>query len=222
MVAAPIYFGWLPANESGERVVDALLGSLTFLYVFGIGRKLAGPVAGFAAAALMFAFDALIFSHGVRSNNMESAMLVAYCGGVYHFLAWRSVNPDVKRHIVAMSLCFVLGFMTKFVAAIFLPAILVLAAASTRQDLGRVRRDWLTFVLAALLAVALIAPWFVYQYVHVGPPFIAKIFGEHVMKRFTAYLDPTHLHPWNYYFIEIASVRPAPWSSSCGSACQSA
>jgi hypothetical protein len=23
------------------------------------------------------------------------------------------------------------------------------------------------------------------------------------MKRFTAYLDPTHLHPWNYYFIEI-------------------
>ena len=203
MVAATIYFGWLPSNESGERVVDALLGGLTFLYVFGIGRKLAGPVAGFGATALLFAFDALIFSHGVRSNNMESATLLAYCGGVYHFLAWRSVNPDVKRHIFAMSLFFVLGFMTKFVAAIFLPVILVLAAASTRQDLGRVRRDWLTFVLAALLAVALIAPWFVYQYVHVGPPFIAKIFGEHVMKRFTAYLDPTHLHPWNYYFIEI-------------------
>lgn len=203
MVAAPLYFGWLPANEFGERVVDVLLGILAFLYVFGIGRKLGGPVAGFAAVALLFAFDALIFSHGVRSNNMESAVLLAYCGGVYHFLAWRSVNPDVKRHIFAMSLCFVLGFMTKFVAAIFLPAILVLAAASTRQDMGRVRRDWLTFVLAALLAVALIAPWFVYQYVHVGPPFIAKILGEHVMKRFTAYLDPTHLHPWNYYFIEI-------------------
>ena len=203
MVAAPIYFGWLPANESGERVVDALLGGMALLYVFGIGRKLGGAVAGISAAALLFAFDALLFRHGVRSNNMESAMLLAYCGGVYHFLAWRSVNPDVKRHIFAMSLYFVLGFMTKFVAAIFLPAILVLAAASTRQDIGRVRRDWLTFVLAGLLAVALIAPWFIYQYVHVGPPFIAKIFGEHVMKRFTVYLDPAHLHPWNYYFIEI-------------------
>ena len=203
MVAAPIYFGWLPANEFGERVVDALLGGLALLYVFGIGRKLAGPVAGFAGAALLFAFDAVIFSHGVRTNNMESAVLLAYCGGVYHFLAWRSVNPDVKRHIVAMSLYFVLGFMTKFVAAIFLPVILVLAAASTRQDLGRVRRDWPMFVLAALLAVLLIVPWFVYQYVHTGPPFIATIFGEHVMKRFTAYLDPAHLHPWNYYFIEI-------------------
>jgi 4-amino-4-deoxy-L-arabinose transferase-like glycosyltransferase len=146
MVAAPIYVGWLPTNEFGERFVDALLGGFAFLYVFGIGRKLAGPVAGIAAAALLFAFDALIFSHGVRSNNMESAMLLAYCGGVYHFLAWRSVNPDVKRHIFAMSLYFVLGFMTKFVAAIFLPAILMLAAASTRQDLGRVRRDWLTFL----------------------------------------------------------------------------
>ena len=31
MVAATIYFGWLPANESGERVVDALLGGLAFL-----------------------------------------------------------------------------------------------------------------------------------------------------------------------------------------------
>ncbi|HVQ41723.1 MAG TPA: glycosyltransferase family 39 protein [Vicinamibacterales bacterium] len=203
MVAAPIYFGWLPANEFGERFADALMGGLAFLYVFGIGRKLAGPVAGFAAAALLFALDALIFSHGVRTNNMESAVLLAYCGGVYHFLAWRSVNPDVKRHIVAMSLYFVLGFMTKFVAAIFLPAILVLAAASTRQDLGRVKRDWPMFVLAALLALLLIAPWFVYQYMHTGPPFIAKIFGEHVMKRFTAYLDPAHLHPWNYYFIEI-------------------
>jgi 4-amino-4-deoxy-L-arabinose transferase-like glycosyltransferase len=205
MVAAPLYLGWLPANEFGERFIDVLLGGLAFLYVFGIGRKLAGPVAGFAAVALLFAFDALIFSHGIRTNNMESAVLLAYCGGVYHFLAWRSVNPDVKRHIVAMSLYFVLGFMTKFVAAIFLPAILVLAAASTRQDLGRVRRDWPMFVLAALLALLLITPWFVYQYVHTGPPFIAKIFGEHVMKRFTAYLDPAHLHPWNYYFIEIWS-----------------
>ena len=63
-----------------------------------------------------------------------------------------------------MSLYFVLGFMTKFVAALFLPAILVLAAASHEQDRVRVYRDWPMFALAALLALALIAPWFVYQY----------------------------------------------------------
>jgi 4-amino-4-deoxy-L-arabinose transferase-like glycosyltransferase len=203
MVAAPIYFGWLPANEFGERVVDALLGALTLLYVFGIARKLGGPVAGVAAAALLFAHDALLFIHGIRSNNMESAVLLAYSGGVYHFLAWRSVNPDVKRHIFAMALYFVLGFMTKFVAAIFLPVILVLAAGSTREDRVRVYRDWPVFAQAALLAVALVAPWFVYQYIQAGSRFTATIFGEHVMKRLTAHLDPTHLQPWNYYFVEI-------------------
>ena len=203
MVAAPIYFGWLPANEFGERMVDALLGAVAFLYVFGIGRKLGGPVAGLAAVALLFAHDSLIFRHGLRSNNMESAVLLAYCGGVYHFLAWRSVNPDVKRHIFAMSLYFVLGFMTKFVAAMFLPAILVLAAASTHEDRVRVYRDLPTFIMAALLAVVLIAPWFIYQYTQFGPRLTATIFGEHVMKRFTAYVDPAHLNPWNHYFIEV-------------------
>ena len=46
-------------------------------------------------------------------------------------------------------------------------------------------------------------PWFVYQYHREGDAFIRVIFGEHVMKRFTAYLDPTHLHPWHYYVTEI-------------------
>ena len=136
LVAAPIALGWLPANEFGERFVDALFGSLAFLYVFGIGRKLGGPVAGLASVMLLFVHEQLLFEHGLRTNNMEASVLLAYCGGVYHFLAWRSVNPDVKRHIVAMALYFVLGFMTKFVAALFLPVILVLAAAASHARTG--------------------------------------------------------------------------------------
>lgn len=203
LVAAPIAAGWLPENQFGERFVDALFGSLAFLYVFGIGRKLGGPVAGLASAMLLFAHNELLFAHGLRTNNMEASVLLAYCGGVYHFLAWRSVNPDVKRHIYGMALFFVLGFMTKFVAALFLPAILVLAAAASRQDRVRVYRDWPVFALAGALAIALIVPWFLYQYQRQGDAFVKIIFGVHVMKRFTAYLDPSHLHPWHYYLTEI-------------------
>ena len=203
LVVAPIALGWLPANEFGERFVDALFGSLAFLYVFGIGRRLGGPVAGLASVMLLFAHERLVFEHGLRTNNMEASVLLAYCGGVYHFLAWRSVNPDVKRHIFAMALFFVLGFMTKFVAALFLPIILVMAAAASHPDRVRVYRDWPVFVAAALLAIGLIVPWFVYQYHREGDAFIRVIFGEHVMKRFTAYLDPTHLNPWNYYLTEM-------------------
>ena len=203
LVAAPMALGLLPIDEFGLRFVDALFGSLAFLYVFGIGRKLGGPVTGLAAVMLLFAQRQLLFEHGLRSNNMEASVVLAYCGAVYHFLAWRSVNPDVKRHIFAMSLFFVLAFMTKFVAALFLPIILVLTAAATHQDRVRVYRDWRVFAAAAGLALALIAPWFLYQYFRVGDRFIDTMFAEHVMKRFTAHLDPSHLQPWHYYFTII-------------------
>ena len=188
MTAAPIYFGWLPANEFGERVVDALLGSLAFLYVFGIGRKLGGPVAGFAAVALLFAFDALIFGHGVRTNNMESPLILAYCGGVYHFLAWRSVNPDVKRHIFAMSLFFVLGFMTKFVAALFLPVTLIVPTLLLPQPRRAVVTDFGRWVAAGALVVALVVPWFIYQHFASGGAVWSIMFGTHVLT--------ASRHPW--------------------------
>jgi len=203
LVAAPVYLGWLPSNEFGYRFVDVLMASVAFLYVLAIGRALGGPVTGFVAVLLLFTHQQLLFSHGIRSNNMESAMLLSYCGGIYHFLAWRSVNPDAKRHLYAMSLWFVFGFMTKFVAVAFLPVILVLAALLTRADRVRAYRDWRTAVAAGLLAVALIAPWFVYQYTREGRFLYDEMFAGHVVKRFTAYLDPDHLQPWNYYFQEI-------------------
>ncbi len=199
----PMRLGLLPPGEYGLRFMDAAMSAIAFLYVFGIGRKLAGPVCGVVAVLLLFSHNALLYEHGLRSNNMESTSVLIYAAGVYHFLAWRSLNPDVKRHIFAMSLWFVVGFMTKFVAALFLPVILGLAALIKREDRGRVYRDWPSFAWAAILAVALIAPWFVYEYYARGPRLFDIMFNAHVMKRFTAYLDPNHLHPWHYYFTQL-------------------
>ena len=205
LTALPIRLGMLPENEFGLRFMDAVFGALAFLYVFAIGRRLAGPLCGFVAVLLLFAQNALLYQHGLRSNNMESTTLLAYAAGVYHFLAWRSVNPDVKRHVYAMSLWFVFAFMTKFVAALFLPVILGAAALLKHEDRGRLYRDWPTFLLAALLAVALIAPWFVYEYFERGPRLFEIMFDAHVKKRFTAYLDKAHLQPWHFYLTHLWS-----------------
>ena len=96
MTALPLRLGLLPDNEFGLRFMDALMGSLAFLYVFAIGRRLAGPVCGLASALLLFSHGHLLFTHGLRTNNMEAAVVLAYCGGLYHFLAWRSPNPDTQ------------------------------------------------------------------------------------------------------------------------------
>ena len=203
----PMRLGLLPDNEFGLRFMDAVMGALMFLYVFGIGRKLAGPVCGTVAVLLLFCQQALLYDHGLRSNNMESAVVLTYAAGVYHFLSWRSVNPDMKRHVYAMAAWFAFGFLTKFAAALFLPVVLAAAALLRREDWKRLYRDRRTFAAAAFFAIALVAPWFVYQHYaragEPGPGLFEVMFGTHVFKRMTASLDSAHLHPWTYYLTRI-------------------
>jgi 4-amino-4-deoxy-L-arabinose transferase-like glycosyltransferase len=201
MVAAPIRLGLLPDNEFGLRFCDAVIGSLAFLYVFAIGRRLGGVVCGLVAVLVLFANEPLLFNHGLRSNNMEASVVLAYCGGVYHFLRWRVSDRMAQRagHILAIALFFVLGFMTKFVAVFFLPLILGLMLL-TGDDRRHFRRDWALWLAAAAIAVLLVAPWFLYQYQRYGSDLWNVMFGTHVYKRFTASVDPGHRHPWHYYF----------------------
>jgi 4-amino-4-deoxy-L-arabinose transferase-like glycosyltransferase len=205
IVAAPIRLGLLPHDEFGRRFWDALFGGIAFLYVFAIGRRLGGPLCGAAAVLVLFAHTPLLFQHGLRGNNMEAAVVLAYCAGVYHFIGWRTDGRPGgrRRHVLALALCFVLAFMTKFVAALFLPLVLAVIALLSPEDRARLREDWRTWCGAALLAVALIAPWFLYQYHQFGADLWDVMFGQHVMTRFTSYLDPTHLHPWHYYVTQM-------------------
>ena len=138
IVALPIRLGLLPASPFGLRFWDALMGSVALLYVFAIGRRLAGPVCGVVAVLLLFTHAPLILTHGLRTNNMEAPLLLQYAGTVYHYLAWRSAGPRSRGHLMAIALYFVLGFMTKFVAALFAPLVLVIAVVLNPDDRRRV------------------------------------------------------------------------------------
>jgi 4-amino-4-deoxy-L-arabinose transferase-like glycosyltransferase len=217
IVALPIRAGWLPRDEFGLRFWDALFGAASFVYVFLIGSWLLNPVCGFVSVLLLFAHAPLLFSHGLRSNAMDSAVVLSYCGGIYHYLRWTGPfvvrmtvdeRSDVRTtngrvHVFAVALYFVLGFMTKFVAAAFLPLILGLTALLVREHRRQLVRDWRTWMLAAVAGVALIVPWFVYASLRFGNAFWQTIVGVHVYQRFTATLDPGHLQPWHFYFDQM-------------------
>lgn len=202
IVAAPIAAGLLPHNEFGLRFWDALFSGVAFLYVFAIGVRLAGPVCGAVAVLVLFVHPPLLFEHGLRTNNMEAALLLAYCGGIYHFLAWTgNERPGRQRlHATLAGLYFVLGFMTKFVAVLFLP--LVVATTMVLRS-PRAQREWRLWLAVAALAVGLITPWFVYAHVRFGGLLWETMLAEHVYTRFTASLDPAHLEPWPYYLARM-------------------
>ena len=201
IIAAGIRTGLLPNTEFGHRFWDALFGSLAFLYVFAIGRRLAGPICGFVSVFVLFVYEPLLFEHGLRSNNMEAALVFAYCGGIYHALAWSTAaTPRARRlHPLAVGALFALAFMCKFVAALFLPMVLVVASLVLPQWRRRALDDWRPWGNAALVAIAIVSPWFAYQSIVHGRMFWDLILREHVVKRMSVALEPGHVGPWYYY-----------------------
>ena len=199
LAAGLIRTGIAQRDERGYRVLDALFGALAFLYIYAIGVRTSGVFGGIAAVLTVFALDTLLFEHGLRSNNMEAALFLAYAGGIYHFLAWVSTTPARARmHIAAASLYFVLGFMTKFVAVLFLPVV-CLGGLTSQVVRERARRDWRKWCAAAVATTMAIVPWFAVETALYGSYFWSVILGEHILTRFTSSLDPSHLQPWYYY-----------------------
>jgi 4-amino-4-deoxy-L-arabinose transferase-like glycosyltransferase len=205
IVALPIRLGLLPHDEFGLRFWDALFGAIAFLYVFAIGRRLAGAVCGVVAVMVLFVYEPLLFDHGIRGNNMEAPLFLCYCGGIYHYLRWATLAEGRarRRHVAAVALFFYLGFMTKFVAALFLPVTLLVPTLILPQPRRQLFADFGTWVAAAAAVVALVVPWFVYQHFVSHGAVWSIMFSTHVLTRFTSSLDVSHVHPWNYYWITI-------------------
>lgn len=205
IVAAPMRLGLLPRDEFGMRFWDALFGALGFVYVFLLGNRLAGPICGAAAAMLLFVHGPLLFSHGLRTNNMEAALFLSYCAGFYHYVGWARSNSRVegRQHAIAAGLAFVLGFLTKFVAAAFLPLVMGVAGLLFADVRRRLLRDWRLWAGVIGLILAISAPWFIYAQMRFGSLLWETILKEHVYNRFTSFLDPAHVQPWHFYVSQM-------------------
>ncbi len=205
IVAGAMKVGLLPHDEFGMRFWDVLFSGMAFLYIVAIGRRLAGPVCGVVAVLVLFIHGPLLYEHGLRENNMEAPLFLSYCGGLYHYLVWASTERASGRrwHTIAVGLCFTLGFMVKFVAALFLPLILAVASLALPSHRTRLFRDWRLWSTSAVVALLLIVPWFVYAHERFGDHFWHVIFGIHVYDRMTVGLDPSHVHAAGFYFSQL-------------------
>ena len=56
MVAGLMKLGLIPQDDWGMRFPDAVLCTLAFLYIYLLGARLSGPVAGVVSVFLLFSF----------------------------------------------------------------------------------------------------------------------------------------------------------------------
>src|SRR5687767_7847846 len=99
LVAGGVEAGLLPHTDVGMRALSVAFGSLGFIYVYLIGCRLQGPVAGVAAGLVLFTFNPLLYEHGLRTNNMEGPLFLSYCAGMFHFMHWIEAGARGARRL---------------------------------------------------------------------------------------------------------------------------
>jgi 4-amino-4-deoxy-L-arabinose transferase-like glycosyltransferase len=136
---ASIYYATGGVHPGAVRLVVALLGALTIVLVYLIGRRLAGPIAGLVAAGLLAIYPVTIFFTGklmsepLATLTLAGAVLSFFWAGDRgrHKLAW--AVPGVLLGLTALARPEYLAFVVVFaLIALFrggLLAALVLAVA---------------------------------------------------------------------------------------------
>jgi 4-amino-4-deoxy-L-arabinose transferase-like glycosyltransferase len=152
---ASIYYATGGVHPSAVRLAVALLGALTIVLVFLIGRRLADPLAGLVGAALFALYPVTIWFTGKLMSEPLATLTLS--GAVLSFF-WAG---DRGRHWAAWAIPGVLLGLTAFARPEYLAFVAVFAVLAFVRGARTVgwRRG---FGAAAILAVAFalpIVPW---------------------------------------------------------------
>jgi 4-amino-4-deoxy-L-arabinose transferase-like glycosyltransferase len=144
---AAVYYATGGVHPGVARLAVALLGALTIVLVYLIGRRLAGPVAGLAGAGLFAIYPVTIYFGGKLMSEPLATLTLA--GAVLSFF-WAG---DPGRHKLAWAVPGVLLGLTAFSRPEYLAFVVVFAL------LALLRRGIVAaLVLAAAFALPIL-PW---------------------------------------------------------------
>lgn len=139
-------------HERTARLLLALIGTLSVLFAYLIGRRLSGPFAGLIGAAAVAIYPALLEYQGMFMSEPLAASLLS--GAVLSML-WADA-PRVRRWLLPGLLLGALALTRPEYLAISLPIAVVIFARQGRDGW----RAGLVQALVMLLGLAIVvAPW---------------------------------------------------------------
>ncbi len=205
----PLYF-WLAAagvkifgaNEFAQRLPSSLLGALAVLLTGLIAWELTrNRWAALAAAAILLLGGEFMFA--ARQFRMDVPVTASLLFAIYSFVrGWRD-----SRWYLGIGLGIGLGVMIKSVVGFLaLPLILIFAAAYRRWDFLKDKY----FYLSGSLALAIIAPWHIYESLKFGQKFWASYLGLHIFERFRRPIVGQGITVFHY--IKYLFYLAEPWT----------
>lgn len=201
----------------GEQSADSVLRGtacgfalLALLCVYGFGAEAYDRTTGFVAAALLGISP--LFWVFVPHFLSEIPFLAFFAAAVWFF--YFGIYFD-QRFFLWSWVCWALAFLTRYTASLFLPVIVLFVAMALWRGGpdARGRLGSRAFFLSPLAALALLAPWFIREYVAFGNPLAGLRQASHQLQDYL----PGVSMPWNFYLrrmpalasIEIAALFAA-------------
>ncbi len=131
------WYAWPVAAYAAERVggilgvraLAALLGVLTVLAVYGIGRRLFSPDVGLASAAVFTFLAPAVYAFRIATR--DSGALFFFAIGLWLYIrAWQDRK---NRAWLGAALCFFAAFLCKYIVAMYFPFLALLCLREGRQ-----------------------------------------------------------------------------------------
>lgn len=173
------------------RIPSAVAGLAAIAVVLLLGRRLYGVAASRWAGLILLTSTQFLYIHGARSGEMDSTLLALW---------WAAILAAVlaRRSPAALWWCAVLvglGGLVKHLAYVAPIGASVLLWFVVSGD-GR-RVGWGRILGAGLLAVVIVLPWHLLQFVRHGMDFVNGYLGREVVERVAA--DYQGGYGWAFY-----------------------
>jgi 4-amino-4-deoxy-L-arabinose transferase-like glycosyltransferase len=193
--ATAAFFSVFGEKDWAARLWTALAGFAGFALVFAFTRKISGPKAGFAAAAVLAGCPLYVLLGQVNTLDM----------GLSFFLSAAVFSFALGYWLLFWAAC-ALAVLSKGLIGIVLP----LAAAALYI---LVKRDWelirkMKIAQGGALFLLIAAPWFIAVSLQ-NKEFAHFFFIQEHFERFTTKMHGRYQPPW--YFLPVLAFGIAPW-----------
>ena len=216
----PLFF-WLTALSAylwggftsfSARFPSGLLGSLTILITFFIGKRLYNSRTGFLSG-LILATSLAFANHSVKAN-LDATLTFFVTGSLYCFLqshAWQNRKDEERRGIHRVILygfyiCMALATLTKGPVGFLLPLLVSLGYLLIRRDWKGVRR--MNLLTGMLLFLGIVLAWYLPSLWRGGLGYLDATLFTHTIDRYVK--GWSHPEPF-YYYLFVLPYGFMPW-----------